>query len=141
MWEYWPLLTCAAVVWLAGDWRADVRRDPGPGPGLALCVASVPTVLEQKYGMQSVRQMDDYAALGTPGTKRARADAAARDGRVDDPRRHGVFMPDVTTIDQWWAERSIRRPSPSGAVHRGRRDSMPGPPQIRAAGVSPQPAL
>ncbi len=114
MWELWPLLVCAAVVGAAEV----VSRAPSivaVAAVLALSVASVPTVLEKKYGMQSIPQMDDYASLGRRvGVALANASPP---GTVIATTLAGMayFMPEVTTIDQWGlndrfvAHRPLRR--------------------------------
>jgi hypothetical protein len=100
MWEAWPLLVCGAIVG-AQVISVRARAVPAAAALLAVAVSGAPTILEKKFGMQSLPQMSSYAELGErvgsalghalpPGTTVATTLAGT-----------AYFMPDVTTIDQW----------------------------------------
>ncbi len=100
MWEIWPLLVCTAIV--ATEPIAErAYAVAAVGAVVALLASGTPTILEKKYGMQSLPQMNGYAHLGERvGTALGRALPA---GTVASTTLAGMayFMPDVTTIDQW----------------------------------------
>lgn len=100
MWEYWPTVVCGGVV--AVDALA-VRMLLGTTfcSALALAVASFPTVLEKRYGMQSLSQMDGYAHL-SERVGSALGQALPSDTMLATTLAGmAYFMPDVTVIDQW----------------------------------------
>jgi arabinofuranosyltransferase len=100
MWEVWPLLVGGAIVG-AGLIAVRARAVSALGAVLAVAGAGTPTLLEKKFGMQSLPQMDSYARLGERvGSALGRALPA---GTVVSTTLAGTgyFMPGVTTIDQW----------------------------------------
>jgi hypothetical protein len=100
MWEAWPLFVCGGAVGL----RTFVRERPIPAfvaAALAMATTQVQPVLEKRFGMQELFQMDGYARLSL--------DVGSALGRALPPNMMlsttlagvGYFMPQVSVIDQW----------------------------------------
>ena len=100
MWEFWPLLVCAAIV---ASWRF-AKTLPAV---MALCgtlafiASTFPTVLENRFGMQSLQRMNDYANLGRRVGSALGRELPAGTKVATTLAGMSFFMPDVVVLDQW----------------------------------------
>ena len=100
MWEIWPVAVCGSVVAIYEVACKALVATIFLSLTM-LATSSVPTILELRFGMQSIAQMDNYARLGMrAGSALGRA-LPTNTTLATTLAGMAYFFPQVKTIDQW----------------------------------------
>jgi hypothetical protein len=100
MWEIWPVAVCGGAVAI----YEVARKAPKAMALLSLVMLAVscgPTVMEDRFGMQSIAQMDGYARLSMrAGSALGRA-LPANTTLATTLAGMAYFFPNLKAVDQW----------------------------------------